>query len=66
MTGVYQPDGVSLITAEASPLRTPSDAQVAGISTIYQEINLVPQMSAAKNLFLGHEPTTWGSSTTGR
>ncbi|MDQ1709005.1 MAG: galactofuranose transport system ATP-binding protein, partial [Frankiaceae bacterium] len=35
----------------------PRDAQAAGISTIYQEINLVPQVSVARNLFLGREPT---------
>ncbi len=36
----------------------PLDAQAAGISTIYQEVNLVPLMSVARNLFLGREPTT--------
>ena len=35
----------------------PLDAQAAGISTIYQEVNLVPLMSVARNLFLGREPT---------
>src|SRR4029453_17610560 len=35
---------------------TPMDAQHAGISTIYQEVNLVPLMSVAQNLFLGREP----------
>jgi ribose transport system ATP-binding protein len=34
------------------------DAQRAGISTIYQEVNLVPLMSVAHNLFLGREPRT--------
>ena len=35
----------------------PLDAQPAGITTIYQEVNLVPLMSVARNLFLGREPT---------
>ena len=35
----------------------PRDAQAAGISTIYQEVNLVPLLSVARNLFLGREPT---------
>ena len=35
----------------------PRDAQAAGISTIYQEVNLVPLLSVARNLFLGREPS---------
>jgi ribose transport system ATP-binding protein len=35
---------------------SPRAAQDDGISTIYQEVNLVPLMSVARNLFLGHEP----------
>lgn len=31
-----------------------------GISTIYQELNLVPHLSVAENIFLGEEPTTGG------
>ena len=58
MTGVYQLDqGELLYQGEPVRFAKPRDAQVAGISTIYQEINLVPQMSAAQDLFLGHEPT---------
>lgn len=58
MTGVYQPDGGELRYAgRRVHFAKPRDAQIAGISTIYQEINLVPLMSAAQNLFLGHEPT---------
>jgi ribose transport system ATP-binding protein len=58
MTGVYQPDRGELYhRGERVHFARPRDAQVAGISTIYQEINLVPQMSAARNLFLGREPT---------
>jgi len=57
MTGVYRPDaGELLYMGERVHFARPRDAQVAGISTIYQEINLVPLMSAAQNLFLGHEP----------
>jgi galactofuranose transport system ATP-binding protein len=58
MTGVYQPDqGELYYRGEHVHFARPRDAQVVGISTIYQEINLIPQMSAAQNLFLGHEPT---------
>src|SRR5215207_7374832 len=36
--------------------RSPSHAQQLGISTVYQEVNLVPTLSVAENLFLGREP----------
>ncbi|PRX96737.1 sugar ABC transporter ATP-binding protein [Allonocardiopsis opalescens] len=57
LTGVYRPDAGSLLF-QGAPLRpaTPLDAQRAGISTIYQEVNLVPLMSVARNLYLGREP----------
>jgi monosaccharide-transporting ATPase len=58
MTGVYQPDSGELrFQGVATRFARPRDAQMAGISTIYQEINLVPQLSVARNLFLGREPT---------
>ena len=49
ITGVYRPDdGVVRLPRRGGRLRrTPRDAQAAGISTIYQEVNLVPQMSVA-------------------
>jgi monosaccharide-transporting ATPase len=59
LTGVYQPDSGELRYAgEAVTFGSPMDAQRAGISTIYQEVNLVPLMSVAHNLFLGREPRT--------
>jgi len=59
LTGVHRPDEGE-VRYLGAPVRfaTPQEAQRAGISTIYQEINLVPLMSVAHNLFLGHEPTT--------
>ena len=36
--------------------RSPLDAQRAGISTVYQEVNLCPNLSVAENLFIGREP----------
>ncbi|APY85064.1 sugar ABC transporter ATP-binding protein [Streptomyces alfalfae] len=57
LTGVYRPDAGEVAYAER-PARfaTPLEAQDAGISTIYQEVNLVPLMSVARNLLLGREP----------
>ena len=57
ITGVYRPDGgVVRYRGEPVGFGAPRDAQAAGISTIYQELNLVPGMSVARNLFLGREP----------
>ena len=38
--------------------RDTMDAQKKGISTVYQEINLCPNLSVAENLFIGREPLT--------
>ena len=38
----------------------PQDAQSKGISTVYQEINLCPNLSVAENLFIGREPMKFG------
>ena len=68
LTGVYQPDEGSLhFRGEPARFARPLDAQAAGISTIYQEINLVPLLSVARNVFLGREPRTrLGLVDTGR
>ncbi len=61
MTGVYQPDaGSVLFDGSSVAFGSPLEAQDAGISTIYQEINLVPLMSVARNLFLNREPRRAG------
>jgi len=39
---------------------SPGDALALGIRVIYQELNLVPQLSVAENIFLGAAPTRWG------
>ncbi len=58
LTGVYQPDhGRILYRGDPVTFARPLDAQAAGISTIYQEVNLIPLLSVARNLFLGREPT---------
>jgi len=57
LTGVYRPDaGEITFQGEKVSFATPLDAQKAGISTIYQEVNLIPLLSVARNLFLGREP----------
>ena len=36
--------------------RSPQDAQALGIATIYQELNLLPNLTVAENVFIGREP----------
>jgi galactofuranose transport system ATP-binding protein len=57
ITGVYGPDeGKILFDGEEVAFSEPRESQAAGISTIYQEINLIPLLSVAQNVFLGREP----------
>jgi monosaccharide-transporting ATPase len=59
LTGVYRPDsGVLRHHGRPVTFGKPIQAQQAGISTIYQEVNLIPLMSIASNVFLGREPRT--------
>jgi len=60
LTGAYPRDG-GTITFEGRDFRasSPADAQAKGLSTIYQEVNLVPTLSVAENLFLGRLPRRW-------
>jgi len=57
LTGVYPPDaGEIYFEGEPVTFCRPLDAQHVGISTVYQEVNLVPLLSVARNIFLGREP----------
>jgi monosaccharide-transporting ATPase len=61
ITGVYQRDeGEVRYRGELVQFRSPRDAQLAGIQTIYQEVHLAPQLSVARNVFLGREPHRLG------
>lgn len=61
VTGLYQPEaGEVRYAGRTVRFGSPLEAQQAGISTIYQEVNLVPLMSVARNLFLNREPRRLG------
>jgi simple sugar transport system ATP-binding protein len=61
LTGVYSIDaGTIAIDGEEHQFSSPTESQAAGISTVYQEINLVPNLSVAENMMLGREPRRWG------
>ncbi len=61
LTGVYQIDG-GRIELNGRPVHfaSPLDAQRAGVSTVYQEVNLCPNLSVAENIVLGREPRRFG------
>ena len=61
LTGVYRKDsGQILLEGQAIDPRSPQEAQAFGISTVYQEVNLIPHLSVAENIALGRQPTKWG------
>ena len=56
LTGVYEKDEGHIYMGDdpkAVAIRSPQDAQNAGISTVYQEITLCPNLSVAENMFIG-------------
>ena len=62
ITGVYQADsGTVLHAGVESSFPSPRAAQQAGIATIYQEVHLAPQLSVARNFFLGRELKRFGA-----
>jgi monosaccharide-transporting ATPase len=57
LTGVYGVHGGTIrVGGEERVFGSAADAQQAGISTVYQEINLCPNLSVGENVMLGHEP----------
>jgi monosaccharide-transporting ATPase len=67
LTGAYTRDGGSIVFADQPiDFASPQEAQRGGISTIYQEINLVPFRSVAENIFLGREHRRYGLLDWGR
>ena len=66
LTGVYAKDGGEIyLKGHEGPIsiRSPQDAQKAGISTVYQEITLCPNLTVAENMFIGRSQKAtlnWG------
>ncbi len=59
--GAHSPDSGEVVL-DGRPVRLPSPtaAQRAGVSIIYQEFNLIPDLTVRENIFLGRERTRWG------
>lgn len=61
ITGVHKRDsGTILLEGKAIEPRSPRDAQALGIGAVYQEINLIPTLSVAENIYIGRQPTRFG------
>jgi ribose transport system ATP-binding protein len=61
LSGAHQPDvGQVEWLGEQVSFANPQAAMKAGIATIYQELDLVDDLSVAENAFLGHEPKVFG------
>jgi ribose transport system ATP-binding protein len=61
LSGAYHPDeGEILLDGQRVDISSAAVAQSKGISTIYQEFNLVPQLTVAENIFLGRQPRRFG------
>ena len=61
VTGVYTPDSGTVVhRGEETAFSSPRSAQQAGIATIYQEVSLAPQLTVARNFFLGRAYTKLG------
>ncbi|GAB3161884.1 sugar ABC transporter ATP-binding protein [Myceligenerans halotolerans] len=61
IAGVHRPDGGTMeLDGEQVAFATPLAAQHAGVSTVFQEFNLLPERSVAENVYLGREPRRRG------
>ena len=62
ISGAYIPDsGTIYLSGEKVSFSHPQEAQLKGISIIYQEFNLLPERTVAHNIFLGREPSRFGT-----
>ncbi|MFG6467034.1 sugar ABC transporter ATP-binding protein [Roseateles sp. BYS87W] len=61
LTGLYTPDaGTILLDGQPIQPKRTEDAQAHGIRTVYQEVNLCPNLSVAENICAGRFPKKWG------
>jgi ribose transport system ATP-binding protein len=61
LTGIYAPDAGSIeVDGQPVSMGSPADAEQHGIAIIHQELNLIPSLSVADNLFLGREMHRFG------
>jgi ABC-type sugar transport system ATPase subunit len=62
LSGAYIPDsGTIYLSGAKVSFSHPKEAQMKGVSIIYQEFNLLPERTVAHNIFLGREPSKLGA-----
>jgi galactofuranose transport system ATP-binding protein len=62
LTGVFPRDaGETRMEGQIIAPKSPGEAEALGISTVYQEVNLIPHLSVAENICLGRQPTWLGA-----
>lgn len=62
LTGVVAPDtGTIRLGGEIVAFASPQEAEGAGVRTLYQEVNLCPNLSVAENIFAGRQPKRFGA-----
>ncbi|MEP4422544.1 MAG: sugar ABC transporter ATP-binding protein, partial [Nitratireductor sp.] len=60
LNGSYPPtSGTIRVGGTEVRMRRPADAQALGVRMVHQEINLVPDLSVAENVYLGRMPGKW-------
>ena len=60
LSGVYRPDsGKVYLKGKEVHFQNARESSEAGIGIIYQELNLVPHLTVAQNIYIGREPRTW-------
>lgn len=58
LTGIYGRDaGVIKVDGQEVDFKSPKEAEAMGIAVIHQELNILPDLTVAENLFLGNEKT---------
>src|SRR4029077_7732495 len=62
LTGVFARDaGVTRLSGQVVAPKSPREAEALGISTVYQEANLIPHLSVAENICIGRQPMRLGT-----
>jgi ABC-type sugar transport system ATPase subunit len=67
LAGVVPPSSGDLrLAGKPIAIRSPREARRIGVSTVYQEIGLIPELTVAENLVLGNEPVSRFGGVNGR
>ena len=67
LAGIHQPNsGEFLVEGHPVRFKTPAESKAAGISVIYQEPTLFPDLTVAENIYVGRQPRGRSASSTTR